>query len=579
MKINSKYFSILSLLLLIVINSHAQKKVENIGSEVVNVVKPYTATLSDAFKIKEIPKLNDTEISKKLPVQYNIFSFPVASTFSPAKGTASQLDATKEDLLYKNYLSIGLGTYNAANVDFFANHNIADNQIIGLMLQHKSSQGGIKNMDLKNYFYETNVDLGYQNFQESYSFKTNIGFENKVYNWYGLPLDFGINLMPNDKQNLINSIHPEHSYNEINANGNVIFNDNLFKEIGVNWKRFSDNYGSQENRFILKPSFEIAINDKIIKTNINVDYVGGSFKNTFNTAQYSYVNIGINPNYVLNQEDLSINLGVNLVMSAENTNAKNKFFVYPKIKASYKVVGDYMIAFAGLEGNLNQNSYRDFVSENPFVSPDLFIAPTDLQYNLSAGIKGKLSDVMAYSINGFYVNEKNKVLFRSNNFTETLGNSNFGFGNSFQIVYDNVITTGLQGELKAMFSKNIDASISGSFSTFNNQFEQQVWNLPQLQLQSTINVVISEKWFCGFNLFYVGQRKDFQSNLNNFTANDIKTLEGYFDLNSNVGYNYSKRLTAFLKANNIANQGYQKWLNFPVQQFQLVLGAAYKFDF
>ena len=31
----------------------SQKKDENIGSEVVNIVKPYTPTISDAFKVKE----------------------------------------------------------------------------------------------------------------------------------------------------------------------------------------------------------------------------------------------------------------------------------------------------------------------------------------------------------------------------------------------------------------------------------------------------------------------------------------------------------------------------------------------
>ena len=41
----------------------AQK--ENIGTEVVNVVKPYSPTISDAFKVKETPSFDDEETSKK----------------------------------------------------------------------------------------------------------------------------------------------------------------------------------------------------------------------------------------------------------------------------------------------------------------------------------------------------------------------------------------------------------------------------------------------------------------------------------------------------------------------------------
>ena len=66
----------------------AQKKDENIGTEVVNVVKPYTPTISDAFKVKETPTLEDEDNTKKEEIKYNIFSFPVASTFTPAKGRA-----------------------------------------------------------------------------------------------------------------------------------------------------------------------------------------------------------------------------------------------------------------------------------------------------------------------------------------------------------------------------------------------------------------------------------------------------------------------------------------------------------
>ena len=57
------------------------------------------------------------------------------------------------------------------------------------------------------------------------------------------------------------------------------------------------------------------------------------------------------------------------------------------------------------------------------------------------------------------------------------------------------------------------------------------------------------------------------------------TLDGYFDVNAHVGYKYNKQLTGFLRANNITNQAYQKWLNYPVQGFQIVVGANYKFDF
>ena len=86
--------------------SFAQKKDENIGTEVVNVVKPYTPTISDAFKVKETPTLEDDDTSKKENIQYNIFSFPVASTFTPSKGKAANVDKSAAEKLFSNYLTI-----------------------------------------------------------------------------------------------------------------------------------------------------------------------------------------------------------------------------------------------------------------------------------------------------------------------------------------------------------------------------------------------------------------------------------------------------------------------------------------
>ena len=84
---------------------------DTIDTQVVNVVKPYAPTISDAFKIKEIPSLDDETTATKKEIKYNIFSIPVASTFTPAKGKAAKVDKEKEVKLYDNYASLGFGTY------------------------------------------------------------------------------------------------------------------------------------------------------------------------------------------------------------------------------------------------------------------------------------------------------------------------------------------------------------------------------------------------------------------------------------------------------------------------------------
>lgn len=586
MKINFQNKITFILLLIIYQFSFAQVKKEQIGTETVNVVKPYTPTISDASKIKETPELDDEGNAKKETIKYTIFSFPVASTFTPAKGKAEGVEKSKQEHFFKNYATLGFGNYRTLNAELFVNQDLNNNDYVGGMFRHLSSQGGIKGVELSDRFYDTSIDLTYGMNQKDLSWNIDLGFQNQINNWYGLPTGFGSALTPADRANLIYSINPQQTYNTISAGGKIDFVESILSEASVKFNHFTDTFGSAENRFYVKPTLKFDISDKAIKTNIIVDYLSGSFKkNYWNTntesIKYGFTNFGIAPSFVMQEDDWTMNIGAGLFYSLDTQNKNNKFFIYPQINASYKVVGDLMIFYAGAEGNLEQNTYMDFVSENPFVSPTLNIAPTDKQYDIFAGLKGKLTNNVSYNIRGSYVNERHKALFKSNDYTENSANEDYAFGNSFQVVYDDMKTVSFYGELKADFSEKVTFGVNGTYSSYTNTFQSEAWNLPALKLNSTLDVTITEKWYAGVKVFYVGERKDQKLNTDISLATNTSpiTLASYFDANAHIGYKYNERLTGFLKFNNIGNQAYQKWLNYPVQSFQVVIGANYKFDF
>ncbi|RKS17523.1 outer membrane receptor protein involved in Fe transport [Flavobacterium endophyticum] len=563
----------------------AQKKDENIGTEVVNVVKPYTPTISDAFKVKETPTLEDEDNTKKEEIKYNIFSFPVASTFTPAKGRAAAVDKTKQEKLYKNYATLGVGNYGTLNAELFVTENLNRNEYVGGMLRHLSSQGGIDDILLDDKFYNTSLDLTYGNQQKDFSWNVDAGYQHQVYNWYGLRNDFANDLAdPQDRQDLINSIDPQQTYQNIYVGGRFSAKESIFKEASLKFNHFSDAFGSSENRFYVKPTVGFEVSGRKINANFIIDYLGGSFEKDYfglTDISYGYTNIGVQPSFVYQQDDLTVNLGAGLFYSMDSENSDNKFFVYPQITATYRIVGDVMIAYAGAEGSLKQNSYRDLVQENFFVSPTLGIAPTDQKYDVYVGLKGKIANNVGFNIRGSYKNEDQKAMFLNNPYNnENANQEGYAFGNSFNVVYDNVKTISFFGELKADFSKNVSFGVSGTFNSYTTDDQAEAWNLPELQIAANLDFNITEKWYAGTSLFFVGERKDVFS-YTSLLRNELETitLDSYFDLNAHVGYKYNDRLTAFLKGNNLTSQDYQKWLNYPVQGIQVMLGASYKFDF
>lgn len=566
----------------------AQKKDENIGTEVVNVVKPYSASISDAFKVKETPVTDDEESLKKEEINYTIFSFPVASTFTPAKGKAAGVDKPKKEKLFSNYATLGFGNYGRIIGELFVTEQLSKSDYVGGMLRHHSSQGGIKEVVLDDKFYNTSLDLTYGSQMRDFNWNADLGYQHQVYNWYGINQDFF-----QQDELFYSKIDPSHTYHNFYLAGKIGFEDSFFRKAEVKFNRFWDDFGSAENRFFVKPSFAIDVMETTVNTNVIVDYVSGSFESDyFNFAgmKYGFTNFGLNPSVKLNSDDWAFDLGLSLFYSADLENSNSKFFIYPNVTASYKLVGDLMIFYAGADGNLQQNTYRDFTNENPFLAPNLVIAPTSKQFDIFAGLKGKLAGNISYNVRGSYVNENDRAFFTGLSFLEPIDPNQldeiepYELGNSFSVYYDDLKTLSFFGEVKADLSKNISAGINGKFSSFSPKLSDDALNLPAIEFGANVDFTITEKWFGGMNMFFVGERKDRKTiitDINNPIFSEVRTitLDSYLDMNANVGYKYNERLTLFVKGNNLFNQAYERWMNFPAQQIQVVLGANYKFDF
>lgn len=547
------------------------KQNDTINTGVIDIVKPYSPTISDAFKVKESPSLNDETTQTKKDVKYNIFSFPVASTFTPAKGKAALVDKAKPVKLYDNYATLGVGSYTTILGELYVNNAISRSESIGGYIRHHSSGGGIDGLNYDDDFINSKANINYTSQLRDLSWKVEGGVGYQNYNWYGVP----------DSQLTIsqtNNIQLGHSFFNAHIGSDVTFEDAYINSASVLFRHFTDNQGSAENRFKLKGKVDVPINNYEISTHVVIDYLSGGFDTDYNNIaelNYGNIQVGVSPTYQITEDNLTLNLGVSLFYMRDNEAKDNSIFVYPNITASYRLVDDVLIAYGGLQGDLIQNSYHGFASENPFVSPTLNISPTDQLYNAYVGLKGKITSNVGYNVSGRYTSDRNKALFQNNEITLTT--QNYSYGNSFGIVYDDVKILGLAGEINVDVNRNFKLSLKGETFSYTSQNETEAWNLPEFQGSLFLDYQIDEKWFAGANIFYTGERKD-QMFLSSSTPITV-TLNSFFDANAHVGYHINTQLSLFAKANNIANNAYQKWQNFPVQGLQLLAGATYKFDF
>lgn len=552
---------------------------QDLGSEMVEVVRQYTPSVNDAFKIREIPSITDTIGQQKRPVQYSIFSVPVASTFTPAKGRAANLERSSRMKIYDNYATLGFGNYTSVLAELSSNIEVSRTDNFGIFFTHNSSQGGIDDVLIEDKYYDTELNLNYTSRQRNMRWRTDVGLEHRLYNWYGLGMGLGSELEP--------GFMAQQNYYSAYAGGELSFDDSFFKDVDLDYRFFGDRYSSMEHHVEFSPSFELLIGGELLHTQVHFDYVNGSFERGFGSAQeleYSSMQVGLSSGLVVLRDDLTLNLGAAVYYHHDDANGNSQVYVYPQVSASYRMAGEYFIAYAAVEGDLKTNTYYQLTKANPFVSPTLQIQPTDQQYQAHVGAKGKLSSSIGYDVRAQFSSEDDKALFRANPRTVS-GGEEYQHANSFGVVYDQVNTFSAFGEINFDVNRNFALRLNGEYFYYDPSNEEEAWNLPDFKASLFLDYQIGEHWSLGANAFFVGERKD---QLVTWSPVHIAppreqyqttTLGSYVDLNAKIAYRFNDQLSAFVRGYNLIGDNYEQWVDYPVLGLQVMAGITYKFDF
>lgn len=581
---NTKYIYALGLSALFgtveVLGQEKGKHEENIGTEVVNVVRAYDATVSDAFKIRETPDFDKEEGVQKKPIKYTIHSFPVASTFVPEKGQAAAVEKESRLKTFDNYVLFGAGKYVNLIGELFLTGNVNETDVISGFARHFSSQGGIKGVVLDDAFSNSSAAISYRSQKEKWNWNLDVGGKHQIANWYGIPaLDYSFQSAD------LEHLDVQQIYKTAYVGGKAEFSNAPLSSLDFRYTRFWDSYESGENRFFVKPNIRTALGEQVLNVGLVVDYVGTDYENYLLKTETSYKQLvlGVEPSITFQDDNYSFKAGVGVYFNngAVAGESDNNFYIYPQVTASFNLVNDILVTYLGAVGGLKQSSFADFVQENPFVSPDLMIRPTSEQYDLFIGMKGKLDHGISYNIKGSLKSEDDKAFFISNGLQQMAPIPAYGLGNSFGVTYNNLKTYQLFGELKFDFEENVVIGLNGAYHYYKTDL-LEAWNMPKSRFGADIHIDFTKQWFAGMEVYYMGERKDaFRTNdvaVDAITAQDVRSLEGYADLNVKVGYRPSSSWTVFLNGNNLLNKNYSHWNGFQNQGLQVLGGAIYKFD-
>lgn len=513
--------------------------------------------ITSAFKpvLRESAKINfnaspPTADTARPRLKYEIPNPNLLFAYQPGtlKPLALQVDSTaKWD--NKNYIKAGFGSLKTPYVQ--AGFSFGDGSTAGVNIyaKHVSSQGKREFQDFTN----TQVKLtGFYKTAKNLEWNASLGMRSdKTYKYGYQPESLSF---PDDSiKQRFNTISGRVNLRNINKTD---FGLSYSPEIKVDV--FSDNLKNNESNTVVNLPLQKRINREFsvdLGLTFDLTRLSPKGKAAFNNTMYY-----ISPSVNYRTPTLSVQGGIR--PSWDN----KSFTMFPNILADVGTADQRFTFQLGWTGYLRKTSYQYLASQNPWLWLPGDFLNTKVEERW-AGFKGSITDHFTYSAKVAFNKLTNQPLFINDT-------SAAGDGKSFRVVNERRINVlNLGGELGYNIEEKFSLITSLSFNQYTGlKDNHKAWGLLPLELNTALRLqVIKDLWLKGDLFAWSGPQYLEKSG-------DNEKLKGAFDLNAGLEFKITKNLNVWTQFNNIFNQEYQRWSQYPVYGFNFVAGIVFSFD-
>jgi len=578
-----KNIVVLTFLVFNVFSLSAQEKKEI--SKDVKVVKAYTPSLSDAFKVNRMPVLKDS-VGLKPQFNYSILSKAMITGYSIEPITPARLAKGKPEKLKSSYFKAAFGNYGSMMGDL--NYNVLQSEqfVLGLNVGHWSSFGDIKLEDGEKVdapFHDTWANLGFDYLFNDKAIYTNIDFKHNIYNYYGyntivpaLPYWVpaasenvtGDLLIPDAKQRLSSFDF------QVGFKNNEVKDDEINYDASFTYLSFGNLTGVSENGFKLGGTAYFPIGTVGFAMDMNLSYYGTSVPDSIGPLYYfqerNNTLLTLMPRMVFNFDRARIDVG--LLLCGDIDTFDGQFQVAPVLTGEVNIVEGVVSLEGGLKGHINQNDYRSIQYENPFVAADQNVKSAFYGLDVFAKLKGNFSKSTSFGFDFSYAMFSDEHFYVNKSFIEPGVIGSLAYTNLFVPVYDDGSLLTVSGELLYNPDEKFSILAKATYYGWNTDSLSRAWHKPEMEfiLKSRFSPV-KNLWIDG-GVNVLGKRYAFDP-----ATLKEKKLNAVFDLNLSAEYIYNSTWSFFAGVNNLAASKYYKWNGYPNQGINVHVGIGISF--
>jgi len=537
----------------------AQRK---LPSDTFRVVKDYQAVLLEAEKIKQRAEIDDT-LKLETKLEYNLIDRQYPVSFQPELIEAARIKGEPLVRLYNGYARLGVGNALTPFGELYYNNLRSNKYAAGGHIKFLN-QNEINDLKGSNFSQGSAQFYGKRFWKKNtLSTELNYGFRNfSYYGFYELPGIVGDELGESDLKQAYQRLQ---FTTELASTKQDSFN--LRHRVQLDYSLISNQSSLQEHYLRAKGNLSQFRNAELFQLDMAVDYnvYDSLSENGIFYAKPSITSFG-------NRFRIKAGLGV-YINASDEENAS--FHFYPIAEVSYNVLEDVLTPYTGVKGEIQRNNYFNFTQQNPFLAEQQFIANSNQLYNLYLGLRGAFSKEITFNIMGARIETEDAPFFLKTPAGDQL------LAHQFYIAYDDLTENKVRAEL-SYHSEKLKVFLNAEYIDFETSDLERAWHRPELTASLNTQYNLYDKLILGLDVIYWSEqfapKYEQIANSNPIQLEQsIETLDAIFDLNLSFEYRYTKRLSAFVKFNNITGLNYEKYQDYPVQGFNVWGGLTYSF--
>lgn len=554
-----------------------------IGIQEIIIVKSYSPSLNEVFKIKSNPKVPDSLKTSKKNISYKILNVPVISTFKPNKATPLKL---KQRKLFLPFNTIFSGAYGNKNQLFLNISNVTEidrNQRFGVRFYKDGFSDNINNTLLKSNQKYSDFGLNHNLRSSDYNLNTYFTFTSNINNYFGL----------NNKSLdtiFLRNIDPEIRRNNLKIRTHWNWYNFFLRSFTFQANMASDNFNTLEQQIALKNKFDFDLGAGKLKGELKIF----GFKTNFESSYYEKSILeftqglgAIDLFWHSNKSNLNIKIGAGASYILGVDKISNNLVYYPQIELLYKKPGNVLLPYFKGDGGITLNTYSSLTKKNPYLAPSSNLTPSFSKYNLNVGIRSKLASVLNFDMGFIFDQIENFNFFERLPFDNDNNLISYRLSNSFQSNYADTNLYGIKTSIRIDLVKDNFIFFETRYNYYETQEKQILWNTPSLEMNWESQVKLRDFIALSITGSLWGIRDSslrpifFEQSLVDAQAipPDKETLPLFFRTSTHISFKITEQFDLFIKARLNSSGIHGRWAYYPEAPLLVLGGLTYKFDF